>query len=352
MIAAESFIASDIIPGRQQRLQCKTKIVQPLCTSASASASTDEEATYTKADKDNNIIATIPHDISCAVRSIAKELWAGSESKTLDTVMMTDHNSSRDEDDSMILVCNQNYQGEMPLPSSICTKQRFAYFMQKAKEGDPRAQHSIGLLLWNGFAASSSEKTFDLDDANNATIDPDASARWHAAAAVQGNIDALAVFGGCLRTGTGVVVVGNKKCKNISLGLRCIEYAASIGNPSGINKKAAMMESNDDYHGAMRLYRECYQDETKRINALLLFNLGYCLVHHGEGINRNDDVEEGEQFWKSSVERAPEEGAEEAAWFLYQQYSSRRDTKKMASYYLNVAADLGLEDAEIERREQ
>ena len=110
-----------------------------------------------------------------------------------------------------------------------------------------------------------------------------------------------------------------------------------------------MMESNDDYHGAMRLYRECYQDETKRINALLLFNLGYCLVHH---YGESSDVEEGEQLWKQAVERAPEEGAEEAAWFLSQQYSSRRDTKKMASYYLNVAADLGLEDAEIERREQ
>ena len=231
------------------------------------------------------------------------------------------------------MICNQQHQGEMSLPSSVPISQRYSHFMQHARKGDPRAQHSVGLLLWNGFAAS---ETMD------AMISPEASAKWHAAAAVQGNVDAVAVLGGCLRTGSGVGA-----CKNIAFGLRCIEYAASVGNPSGVNKKAAMMESNDDFLGAMRLYRECYDDElTKRMNALLLFNLGYCLVH-GDG-NDCNDVEAGEQLWRVAVNMAPEEGSEEAAWFLYQQFAAR-DDENMARKFLTVAADLGHQDAEIER---
>jgi TPR repeat protein len=113
-----------------------------------------------------------------------------------------------------------------------------------------------------------------------------------------------------------------------------------------VNKKAALMEANDDYSTAMKLYRECYEDESKRKNALLLFNLGYCLIH-GEGIDHN--IEEGEQLWKDAVMLAPEEGSEESAWFLYQQYSERRDSN-MAKHYLDIAADLGHEDAVVERR--
>jgi hypothetical protein len=270
-------------------------------------------------DGQADTITLPPPDISSDVRSIAKDLWGDPES--LGSVLLM----SRSECNSDI-ICHPDYQGEMPLPSSIPISQRFSYFEQQAQKGDPRAQHSTGLLLWNGFT-SSTEQT---------QIDPEASARWHAAAAVQGNLDALAVFGGCLRTGTGV-----GKYKSIALGLCCIEYAASIGNPSGVNKKGAMMESNDDYSGAMRLYRECYEDESKRTNALLLFNLGYCLIH-GEGVDR--DVEEGEKLWRDAVALAPEEGSEEAAWFLYQQYSERGDVVK-ARQCLDIAASLGLEDA-------
>ena len=286
--------------------------------SSNCRSSTSRSGGDGKACEDNNII-TLPPDISCDVCSIAEELWDDSES--LGSVLM-----SRSECNSDIIIFHPGYQGEMPLPSSIPISQRFSYFEQQAQEGDPRAQHSIGLLLWNGFASSTEQ----------IQIDPDASARWHAAAAVQGNLDALAVFGGCLRTGTGV-----GKYKSIALGLRCIEYAASIGNPSGVNKKGAMMESNDDYSGAMRLYRECYEDESKRTNALLLFNLGYCLIH-GEVVDR--DVEEGEKLWRDAVALAPEEGSEEAAWFLYQQYSEIGDVVK-ARQCLDIAASLGLEDA-------
>lgn len=280
-----------------------------------------------------DVIITLPSDIACDVRLIAEELFGNAES--LDAATIIDENVTAQDDyetSGTIISCHKDYQGEMPLPSSIPYSERFSYFMQAANNGDPRAQHSVGLLLWNGFASSKEE---------DATIDPASSARWHAAAAIQGNLDALAVFGGCLRTGTGV-----GKCKNITLGLRCIEFAASVGNPSGVNKKAALMEANDDYSTAMKLYRECYEDTSKRINALLLFNLGYCLIH-GEGIDHN--IEEGEQLWRDAVKLAPEEGSEESAWFLYQQYSERRDSN-MAKHYLNIAADLGLEDALVERR--
>lgn len=285
--------------------------------------------------RDDDHFITLPSDIACDVRLIAEQLFGNAES--LDAVMVNDNNIITAQDDyetSGTLSCHKDYQGEMPLPSSIPYSERLAYFMQAANEGDPRAQHSVGLLLWNGFTSSSIE-----EDAT--TIDPAASARWHAAAAVQGNLDALAVFGGCLRTGTGV-----GKCKNIALGLRCIEFAASVGNPSGVNKKAALMEGNDDYSTAMKLYRECYEDTSKRKNALLLFNLGYCLIH-GEGIDHN--IEEGEQLWKDAIKLAPEEGSEESAWFLYQQYSERRDSN-MAKHYMDIAADLGHEDAVVERR--
>ena len=284
--------------------------------------------------RDDDHFITLPSDIACDVRLIAEQLFGNAES--LDAVMVNDNNIITAQDDyetSGTLSCHEDYQGEMPLPSSIPYSERFSYFMQAADKGDPQAQHSVGLLLWNGFASSKEE------DAT--IIDPAASARWHAAAAVQGNLDALAVFGGCLRTGTGV-----GKCKNIALGLRCIEFAASVGNPSGVNKKAALMEANDDYSTAMKLYRECYEDTSKRKNALLLFNLGYCLIH-GEGIDHN--IEEGEQLWKDAIKLAPEEGSEESAWFLYQQYSERRDSN-MAKHYLDIAADLGHEDAVVERR--
>ena len=278
---------------------------------------------------EDTVVTILPQDISCDVRSIAQDLW-GSPDSLGSVLMSSDDHNIIDEIGSISSL--QDYQGEMLLPSSILISQRFSYFEQQAQHGDPRAQHSVGLLLWNGFASATEQ----------ISTDPEKSARWHAAAAVQGNLDALAVFGGCLRTGTGV-----GKCKNIALGLRCIEYSASIGNPSGVNKKGAMMESNDDYFGAMKLYRQCYDDKSKRTNALLLFNLGYCLIH-GEGVNH--DVEEGEQLWRDAVALAPEEGSEEAAWFLYQQYLQRVDMK-MARHYLDIAAGLGLEDAVMERRD-
>jgi TPR repeat protein len=126
--------------------------------------------------------------------------------------------------------------------------------------GDTRAQHSYALLLWNEFGG--------------VTRDTKASARWHAAAAAQNHLDAMSVLGGCLRTGTGVQT-------NLVLGLRLIDFCASKHNPTGINKKAALLEADSDDRGAFRLYLECFEkhDPTRRANALLLFNLGWCFIN-------------------------------------------------------------------------
>ena len=249
----------------------------------------------------------IPSDIKSAIHNIAVDLW-GDQSALDKVITVTDGIDP--------------LQGEMQLPSDIPITDRYAYFLIEAKRGDARAQHSLGLLMWNGFGS--------------VDIDPEASARWHAAAAVQGNIDALAVFGGCLRTGTGV----GKHNKNIALGLKCIEYAASVGNPSGVNKKGAMLESNDDWFNAAHLYEKHCIDKSTRNNALILFNWGYCLVN-GNGVER--DAQAGETIWKEAVDMAPDEGSEEAAYFLYEQCV--RDDIGEARRWLEISAELGYQEA-------
>ena len=70
---------------------------------------------------------TLPPDISCDVRSIAKDLWGDPES--LGSILM-----SKRECKSDIIICHPDYQGEMPLPSSIPISQRFSYFEQQAQK--------------------------------------------------------------------------------------------------------------------------------------------------------------------------------------------------------------------------
>ena len=265
-----------------------------------------EAALFASESSDDGQSSMIPSDIKSAIHNIAVDLWG--DQSALDKV------ATDDDIDPL--------QGEMKLPSKIPITERYAYFLEEAKRGDARAQHSVGLLLWNGFASVG--------------IDPEASARWHAAAAVQGNIDALAVFGGCLRTGIGV----GKHNKNIALGLKCIEYAASVGNPSGVNKKGAMLESNDDWFNAAQLYEKHCIDKSTRNNALLLFNWGYCLVN-GNGVEQ--DTQAGETIWKESVDMAPDEGSEEAAYFLYEQCV--RDDIGEARRWLEISAELGYQEA-------
>lgn len=266
-----------------------------------------EAALFASECSDDGQSPKIPDDIKSAIQNIAVDLWGGQS--VLDKLLTVTGGIDP-------------LQGEMKLPSNIPITERYAYFLEKAERGDARAQHSVGLLLWNGFGLVG--------------VDPEASARWHAAAAVQENFDALAVFGGCLRTGTGV----GKHNKNIALGLKCIEYAASIGNPSGVNKKAALLESNDDWSNAAHLYERHSNDKSTRNNALLLFNWGYCLVN-GNGVGQ--DIRAGETRWKEAVDMAPDEGSEEAAYFLYEQYA--RDDIGEARKWLEISAELGYQEA-------
>jgi TPR repeat protein len=217
---------------------------------------------------------------------------------------------------------------------------RFEYFQKKAvEEGCPKAQHSYALLLWNGFCSYTSN--------SNSSDDAVESAKFHAAAAYQNHLDSIAVFGGCLRTGSGVK-------KNVPLGLKLIEYSASMGNPTGINKKAALLEQlNDDEVGAFHLYQTCYdsgigvgsRSGSGRVNALLLFNLGWYYVN-GLGIERKD-VGKGIELWKDAADMAPDEGSEESAWYLYEHY--KRDDPREAQKWFDLAFELGYPDAIEER---
>jgi len=95
------------------------------------------------------------------------------------------------------------------------------------------------------------------------------------------------------------------------------------------------MESNGNDFEAVNLYEASLK--TGKANALLRFNLGWCHVN-GQGVNRKDR-EKGIALWKEATEMAPDEGSEEAAWSLYQEFL--RDDPKEAQRWLDLAEDLG-----------
>jgi TPR repeat protein len=149
----------------------------------------------------------------------------------------------------------------------------------------------------------------------------------------------LDVLGGCLRKGIGVP-------KNVQLGIGLIDYCASVGNPSGINKQVSMLEELGHYKESIDLLEECIASGMP--NALLYFNLGYLLlVDPGE--SKQDDVittrQRGQDCWRQAIDLAPDEGSEEAAYFSSRQsYQSPKESMRL----LNLAADLGFPDAREE----
>lgn len=72
-------------------------------------------------------------------------------------------------------------------------------WFNEAQRGDSRAQQSLGLLWYNNGKGG-------LTELDSITTEERwrRSAFWHSMAAVQGNLDALAILGGCVRTGKGV----------------------------------------------------------------------------------------------------------------------------------------------------
>lgn len=252
------------------------------------------------------------------IERFANELWAGEEMPRLDPT-----HSNRER----TAACQRLREGEAKLPNDVPVSERGEYFRSEALRGCPKAQHSYGLLLWSGFAGVEQS--------------PEDSARFHAAAACQHHLDGMAVFGGCMRTGTGIKKKDNNSNKpkrtinTVALGLKAIDFCASVGNPTGVNKQAALLESNGDDSRAVELYELCWKNG--RANALLLFNLGWCLVN-GRGVGRVDRAR-GVSLWKEAVEMAPDEGSEEAAWSLYQEYD--RDDPKEAQRWLDLSEELG-----------
>ncbi len=133
---------------------------------------------------------------------------------------------------------------------------------------------------------------------------------------------------------------------NGKLGVGFIEYCASQYNPTAVNKKAALLmeHANSDERGAADLYQACL--DQGKVNALLLFNLGWCHVNGEGGVDRKDATR-GESLWRKAAAMAPDEGSEEAAWFLYEQY--KRNDPQEADRWLQLAADLGYHEAITEQ---
>ena len=205
-----------------------------------------------------------------------------------------------------------------PAAQELCEEAAYA--------GDALAQHTMGLLHYSGIGG--------------AERDARLSACWHAAAAAQGNVEALAVLGGCVRRGVGVE-------QDAQMGIQLIEAAAAAGSPCGLVKLGALHEEGeygdqpaDQYLAARHFSRAASQG-----SALGLFNYGWSLVY-GIGVQR--DIKRGFAAWKAAVESAPDDGAEEAAFKMYEErdlLTSRQQRIIQPDRCLRLAASLEYEPA-------
>ena len=272
-----------------------------------------------------------PKDLQEKIKRVAISLWGGLEN--IPTIKKCPTNTNPNfipvegEADFLPLHTSNNNQMEF--------SKRGTFFKEQAMNGNPKAQHSYGLLLWNGFSST-----------NGVAQNAEESAKFHAAAAYQNHLDSIAILGGCLRTGSGIPKKVQKEIiidDAVQFGIQLIEYCAQEGNPTGINKKAALYEIQDDAdeESAFELYKQSYY-ENGRYNALTLFNLGWYYMN-GMGNLAKKEEGRGIELWKVAVTMAPDEGSEESAWFLYDYY--KRDEPKEAEKWLQIAYDLGFPDA-------
>lgn len=176
---------------------------------------------------------------------------------------------------------------------------RAAAVEEAAFGGCSRAQHTLGLLTFGGVGG--------CDEA-----DLRGSAYWHAAAAAQGNLDALATLGGCVRRGAGVA-------RDEAAGVALIQAAAAAGSPCGLCKLGVLHDEGElpgEYahptEGA-RLFARAAEGGS---SALGLFHHGWALVH---GIGTARDFEAGMRAWRAAADLAPDDGAEEAAYHLFKE---------------------------------
>ncbi|EOD08474.1 hypothetical protein EMIHUDRAFT_446345, partial [Emiliania huxleyi CCMP1516] len=199
----------------------------------------------------------------------------------------------------------------------LATEERYSAVADAAHGGDGTAQHTLGLLHYSGVGG--------------AQRDERESAYWHAAAAVAGNVEALATLGGCVRRGVGAEL-------DEAAGLDIITACAAAGSPVGLVKLGVCHEDGDlpgkpaDAQRAAALFESAAsvwvggeppsesESESeaspppRRRSALALFQHGFAQVY---GIGTRRDVEAGAAAWLSAAKLAPDDGAEEAAWGLY-----------------------------------
>ena len=275
------------------------------------------------------LIQSPPNDLKEKIKRVAISLWGGLDN--IPTIKCPTNTCP-----NFIPV-----EGEADFHTGKSSQMEFskrgAFFKEQAINGNPKAQHSYGLLQWNGFSST-----------NSVAQNAQESAKFHAAAAYQNHLDSIAILGGCLRTGSGIPKKVQKQQKDagvdiVEFGIQLIEYSAQEGNPTGVNKKAALYELQDnvDEESAFELYKQSYC-ENGRFNALTLFNLGWYYMN-GMGNLVKKEEERGIEFWEMAVTMAPDEGSEESAWFLYDYF--KRDEPTKAEKWLQIAYNLGFPDA-------
>lgn len=228
-------------------------------------------------------------------------------------------------------------QGEYAFaPAALETyDQRFSIIEQPAYEGDDAtAMQTMGLLYYSGVGgAPHADERF--------------SAQWHAAAAARGNLDAMATLGGCLRRGVGAE-------KHEEVGLTLIQAAAAAGSPAGLVKLGILHDEGEsglaqDSWAAVQCFERAAADGS---SALGLFNHGWALFH---GIGTARDVERGLAQMAAAAALAPDDGSEEAAYFLYEERLAMSEQQVEAyrpGAKLRLAASLGYGKAvkELRRR--
>ena len=134
-----------------------------------------------------HLLATTARD-ACAALSVPKDEWLEPEDAAFALARAMSAISLPAAEDDAPPLPPLLPQGEFVFSTDVHAD-RYAEAEEAAFTGDARAQHTLGLLLFGGVGG----------------CEPDArqSAYWHAAAAAQGNLDALATLGGCVRRGAG-----------------------------------------------------------------------------------------------------------------------------------------------------
>jgi len=217
-------------------------------------------------------------------------------------------------------------QGELLFNSSVAHADRFCVAEPLALAGDARAMQTLGLLHFSGVGG--------------AQCDLHESARWHGSAAASGNIDALATLGGCVFRGAGAE-------QDAQRGLQLIEAAAAAGSAVGLTKLGVLYDegTSELTGGASDPWRAAKHFEAAAAtgSALGLFNLGWALVH---GIGTGRDVVRGLELWREAAALAPEDGSEEAAYYIYEErhlMSAELSAAVRPARCLRLAAGLGFD---------